>query len=325
MKFFSVQNSLLLFLAIALTNCSGVQQAVDAGMAATDEVASIRVLMVTATHGFRHGPAIDAAKEMVAGLDDAEFDIDVTENLNDLNPANLAGYDVLFFANSTLRVADDLSDEEKLAAADPMKGTWGDWDIEYEGFRGVTQGKIAISGEPGNLTGNYLIGNAAEPRALKEVSVLGDQLTFNWPGGRFGDFKAVTTVDGNEMSGTLTIGEREMPITGTRTGPNEVNSSQSLVSAAQREAIQGFVQAGKGVVVAHAGLDAFYGWDWYRQMVGGGLFDSHPWTQPVGISVEEHEHPAVSHWGEGFEIKDEIYVLDENPRWNARVRASCPR
>ncbi len=312
----------LFILALLNISCTGTKSTTDVTDSAKVEKAPIRVLMVTATHGFRHGPAIDASNAMVAGLDAAEFDIQVTEELDDLSAANLAGYDVLFFANSTLRVADDLSEEEKLALADPMKGDWGDWEFEYEGFRGITRGKIAISGTPGNLTGNYQIGAAPVPAELIEVSVLGDQLTFSWPGGRSGDIKAVTTLSGDEMTGIITIRDREIPVTGNRTGPDESAQVESLVSLAQRAAIQAFVRSGKGVVVSHSGLDSFYGWDWYRQMVGGGLFDSAPWTETVGINIEEPENPAVSHFGERFEIADEIYVLDVNPRWNARVLAS---
>ena len=74
--------------------------------------------------------------------------------------------------------------------------------------------------------------------------------------------------------------------------------------------------------MAHAGLDALYEWEEYRAMVGGGLFEEHPWTQEVRIVIEDPENPAVAHFGESFRIHDEIYVLEENPRWNARVLAS---
>ena len=109
-----------------------------------------------------------------------------------------------------------------------MKGDWGDYDIEYEGFRGVTQGKIAISGEPGNLTGNYMMGGDAVPSELKEISVLGDQLTFVWPAGRFGDFKAITTIDGNNMTGTITIRDREMAESMLRAGADRIGASASI-------------------------------------------------------------------------------------------------
>lgn len=94
------------------------------------------------------------------------------------------------------------------------------------------------------------------------------------------------------------------------------------VNQAQRDAIRDFVRSGKGLVVAHAGLDALYGWEDYREMVGGGLFQEHPWTQPVKIDVEDKTNPADTHLGDSFGIRDEIYVLDENPRWNSHVLTS---
>jgi type 1 glutamine amidotransferase len=69
--------------------------------------APIRVLMVTATTGWRHTEAIDAAKQVMAEVDKTtELDVTVTEDVNVFTPATLAKYDVLFLSNSTLRVAE---------------------------------------------------------------------------------------------------------------------------------------------------------------------------------------------------------------------------
>ena len=99
-------------------------------------------------------------------------------------------------------------------------------------------------------------------------------------------------------------------------------AAENLVSAAQRRAIAEFVRRGGGLAVAHAGLDAFYRWPEYREMVGGGLFQEHPWTQQVRIDVEDPDHPTVQHLGDHFWIRDEIYVLDRNPRWKSHVLLS---
>ena len=60
----------------------------------------------------------------------------------------------------------------------------------------------------------------------------------------------------------------------------------------------------------------------YREMAGGGLFESHPWTQSVRITVEDPHTPATRHLGEDLWVHEEIYVLDVNPRWNSRVLLS---
>ncbi len=171
-----------------------------------DEIAPISVLVLTTTHGYRHGPAIEATQALLAALNGTtEFRFDVTEKLTDLNPENLGRYDALFFANSTLRLAPE---------------------------------------EPEGLT------------------------------------------------------------------------------AEQRQAIIGFMDAGGGFAGAHSALDACYQWDEYRTLVGGGLFLAHPWTQVVRILPEGGPLPTTSHIHPGLVIRDEIYLLDANPRANARILLS---
>jgi type 1 glutamine amidotransferase len=164
----------------------------------------IQVLVVTATHGYRHTSAIEEAKRLFAELNrTTEFEFTVTETLADL--AELRRFDVLFFANSTLRLA------------------------------------------------------PARPEGL---------------------------------------------------------------SGEQQAMITRFIETGGGFVGAHSALDACYGWEDYRAFAGGGLFHSHPWTQSVRIVNELPDHPATTHLGEAFELKDEIYLLDVNPRPNVTVLLS---
>ena len=177
---------------------------ISASLTGAEDETPIRVLVVTATHGYRHRGAIETAKALFPKLEETtEMDFSVTETLTDLE--QLDGYDVLFFANSTLRLAPD-----------------------------------------------------------------------------------------------------------TENGLNET----------QQAAILDFIKSGGGFVGAHSALDACYGWDDYRKLVGGGLFHSHPWTQTVGVTNEATDHPTTRHLGNGFELKDEIYLLDENPRPNSNVLLS---
>jgi len=183
--------------------------------------APIRVLMVTATTGWRHFEAIEAAKQVMSQLDKTtELDVTMSEDVGVFTPATLAKYDVLFLSNSTLRVAeqDDATD------------------------RG------------------------------------------NGP-------------------------------------PNHQNPAPKLTRA-QEQAMLDFVRSGKGLVVTHSGVDAFYGSRGYREMIGGGLFESHPWTRHIGVTVEDRANAAVSHLGDVYGLRDEIYVTDTNPRWNSHVLLS---
>ena len=404
--------------------------------AVEDEVEPIRVLMLTTTHGFRHGPAIDAAKEVMASLSQTtEFEVDMTEDLEQLNPSTLAQYDLLFFANTTLRGGDDGPEEEAQtsAAEVEMNGTFANWRITLKAPQGDFLGKIELSGEADALTGSikfdmipspseleYLVldgealtfsfsdefmgrvqtkatidgdelagaftiqGNdvpftglrpgasAASPEGsattgswrtyrlklstpqgdvggdallngspddlsgtitfdvspapadMQDVALNGDTLTFHFDGGQYGRLDVKATLEGDDWNGTISIGGMAMSLTGERLSDEAVAEIEEgpTVSQEQRDAIMGFVRSGKGIVGAHSALDAFYKWDEYREMVGGGLFVEHPWTQSVRVVIEEPDNPAVTHFGEGFWIVDEIYVLDENPRWNARVLAS---
>ncbi|MEO8624933.1 MAG: ThuA domain-containing protein, partial [bacterium] len=164
----------------ALTAC--------AGRNSNGPAAPIRVLVVTATQGFRHTEAIvESTMRLKAAQATSELRFDFTEDPTALNAENLAKYDVLFFNNSTLRIA----------AANPS--------------------------------------DSASLVALR------------WP----------------------------------RTGV--VNP----VTPAQQAAIAAFVRAGKGLVAVHAGVDAFYGWPEYREIVGGGLFLSHPFTREARVTIED--------------------------------------
>jgi type 1 glutamine amidotransferase len=59
----------------------------------------IRVLMLTATAGFRHD-SIQTAQQVMSSLaaSTGEFTVTSTEDLSAISPSGLAGYDILFFA-----------------------------------------------------------------------------------------------------------------------------------------------------------------------------------------------------------------------------------
>ena len=94
------------------------------------------------------------------------------------------------------------------------------------------------------------------------------------------------------------------------------------LSLEQQQAMAAFVRSGKGLMTIHSGIDANYGWQEFRDMVGGGLFRAHPWTRPAQINVEDPQNAAVSHFGQSFNLREEVYVLDQNPRPNVRVLLS---
>ncbi len=371
----------------------------------------IRVLMVTTTHAFRHGAAIQAQKEVMTALSaTTELRVDTTEDLMLLNRENLAQYDVLFFANSTLRAPrpEGAPEPEELS----LEGTFANYDVELRLPDNVIKGTLALSGSADSLVGAIFFNMFPDVAELQVVALQGDSLTFFWELEGAGKLEAALALKGDGLEGTLAIMGNPVPLVGTKAAPPAEDwlltiqspqgtmdatlslaeyvgtisfveaviplqdletSSDSLtfsfdsgdfgvikaeaqrtsdeltgtfsvrgtqvsftgtraaldaeeetptIAPEQQVAIMEFLRDGKGIAVAHAGLDAFYNWNEYRALVGGGLFDSHPWTQSVRITIDDAENPATSHLGEDFWIRDEIYVLDENPRWNSRVLMS---
>lgn len=203
-------------LCIATLACNGAAQ-----KQATSP-APIRVLVVTATQGFRHTDAIAASKERLSTDAAPDMRFDFTEDPSTLNARNLQQYDVLFLNNSTLRIV--------------------------------------------------------PPNPHDSASVA----SVKWP--RIGLTNPVT---------------RE-----------------------QQEAIIAFVRDGKGLAVVHSGVDAFYGWSEYRDIVGGGLFQSHPFTREARVAVEDRTNAATAHFGPSVTLKEEYYYLDHDPRATSHVLMS---
>lgn len=97
------------------------------------------------------------------------------------------------------------------------------------------------------------------------------------------------------------------------------------LSPAQRAAFISFVrEAGKGLVVLHAGLDANAGWRDYLDLVGG-QSTGHPFNtpervlRPFPLVNEAPDFPATRHWPAGFVKQDELYVLRNWSRQDVRV------
>jgi type 1 glutamine amidotransferase len=89
----------------------------------------------------------------------------------------------------------------------------------------------------------------------------------------------------------------------------------------QKQDFVSFVREdGKGVVGAHTGNAAFYGWPEFGEMMGG-YFDNHPWGIFEGrVVVDAPDFPAMRHFGPSFLRREEFYVLREQPYSRERVR-----
>lgn len=88
----------------------------------------------------------------------------------------------------------------------------------------------------------------------------------------------------------------------------------------QKKDLLDFVRAdGKGILVAHSGVDTLYTWPEYGEMIGG-YFDLHPWNQfEANVINEDPRHPATAHFPPNFKLFDEIYQLKNYSRDRVRV------
>ena len=203
----------------------------------------------------------------------------------------------------------------------PVALDWsGDWDLAVTSPDGTIN--VVLSLDDAEAVSGTITANDGAPLDIQNVMKDGASLKFDFNTPDYGTIAADARIDGNRVSGTLTVQGQGIPFNGSRENTAEAGEVTVLFTEAQQKAMMDFLAQGKGIVGAHAALDAFYEWDGYKEMAGGGLFVSHPWTQPVDIVIEEKDNPATAHFGASFSIRDEIYVLDENPRWNAKVLMS---
>jgi len=86
--------------------------------------------------------------------------------------------------------------------------------------------------------------------------------------------------------------------------------SEWLVGS-KRDALVGFLKAGKGVIGLHAAADSHYNWGWYGQMIGG-YFDHHPKGTPKGVvTVVDSRHPATAKLPRTLQRNDEWYYYKD--------------
>ena len=79
----------------------------------------------------------------------------------------------------------------------------------------------------------------------------------------------------------------------------------------KREALQGFLKDGKGVLALHAAADSHYHWGWYGQMIGA-YFDHHPKGTPKAVvTVVDSKHPATAKLPKTMERVDEWYYYQD--------------
>ena len=96
--------ALALIAAWMCAGCSGDERPAPAPVVTqpASQAAPIRVLMLTATLGFRHD-SIPAARDAMNAMaaSSGEFTVTATEDVSSITATTLSGYDVIFFALTT--------------------------------------------------------------------------------------------------------------------------------------------------------------------------------------------------------------------------------
>jgi len=82
-----------------------------------------------------------------------------------------------------------------------------------------------------------------------------------------------------------------------------------------------FVEAGGGFVGVHNAADTLYSYARYGEMLGG-YFNGHPWTQEVGVVVEDQSHPSTRHLPARIRVLEEVYTFRDWERKRTRVLMS---
>jgi type 1 glutamine amidotransferase len=100
----SFRGTLLIVAVSIIAGCSGGSSSTAPGGVTqpTNPGSPIRVLMLTATRGFRHD-SIAVAKDVMSGLatSSGAFTVSVTEDVTSITATTLSAYDVVFFALTT--------------------------------------------------------------------------------------------------------------------------------------------------------------------------------------------------------------------------------
>jgi type 1 glutamine amidotransferase len=92
-----------------------------------------------------------------------------------------------------------------------------------------------------------------------------------------------------------------------KTALKKHGANPEAVEQVLRKSFLDFLDQGGGVVCVHFAIAANRQWPEFKELFGA-TFTGHPWTEEVGVTVEEPEHPLVAAFGgKDFLITDEIY------------------
>ncbi|KUN89753.1 Crp/Fnr family transcriptional regulator [Streptomyces bungoensis] len=97
-----------------------------------------------------------------------------------------------------------------------------------------------------------------------------------------------------------------------------LSTSGDVLTPEGRGRLAGYVESGGGFAGVHAAACTEHGWPYYGELLGA-RFTRHPAYQPGRAVVEDAGHPATRGLPAVWDVTDEWYDFDANPRGGARV------
>lgn len=131
-------------------------------------------------------------------------------------------------------------------------------------------------------------------------------------------YAADTSEDPDVFTAEKLAGYKAIVLVSTTTDPKKPESE--WFTGERRDALVGFMKAGKGVVGLHAATDSHYHWPWFGQLMGG-YFQFHPKGTPKGtLTVHDSKHPATKKLPKTITRNDEwYYYKDLDPLVNVLI------
>ena len=88
-----------------------------------------------------------------------------------------------------------------------------------------------------------------------------------------------------------------------------LNTKDERWPGSREAAFHDAVAGGKGLLVLHAGVLSFRGWEAYTQLIGGWPTPEfyHPPYGPFAVHIDDAAHPVTAHMVD-FAVRDELYA-----------------
>lgn len=97
-----------------------------------------------------------------------------------------------------------------------------------------------------------------------------------------------------------------------------LSTSGEVLTDAGRSRLAAYIEVGGGFAGVHAAACTEYDWPYFGELLGA-RFTRHPVYQPGQVVVEDRTHPATAHLPARWDLTDEWYDFDTNPRATAHI------